>query len=314
LAVSIAVAIGATAGLIAGYFGRLFDALSSWIANVLLALPGLIVLLALYQAVGASVWASMAVFGVLLSPGFYRLTRNQVIAVKNELYIDAARVSGLSNARIIGRHVLSAVRSPIIIQISIVAGIAIIIQAGLAFLGLGDTDSWGGQLSGAFQAIRQNGRLVFWPGFSIGLTVMSFVLLANAIRDGLRRQRAGLAGEPQRTATTELSAEANLGSELDRDALLVVENLTVGYGGGDHPNVVVDHVTFHVSKGEVLGLVGESGSGKSQPPSPCRACSRRAAASSTGRSGSATANWSAWAPGPTGGSGAGRSPTSHRSR
>jgi peptide/nickel transport system permease protein len=264
LAVAVAVSLGATSGLIAGYFGRTFDAVSSWIANVILALPGMIVLLALYQAVGASVYSSMAVFGVLLAPGFFRLTRNQVIAVKHELYIDAAKVSGLSNARIIGRHVLSAVRSPIIIQISIVAGIAIIIQAGLSFLGLGDSNSWGGQLSGAFQSIRQKGTLVIWPGAAIALTVMSFVLLANAIRDALRRQRAGLSSEPQRTADPELAATASLTGEIDRDALLVVDGLTIGYGSSVRPKVVVDNVSFHVAEGEILGLVGESGSGKSQ--------------------------------------------------
>ena len=150
----------------------------------------------------------MAIFGVLLFPGFFRLTRNQVIAVKHELYIDAAKVSGLSNARIIGRHVLSAVRSPIIIQISIVAGIAVIIQSGLAFLGLGDPDSWGGQLNSAYQAIRQKGTLIIWPGLAIALTVMSFVLLGNAIRDALRRQRAGLGSEPQKQADPSVTAAA----------------------------------------------------------------------------------------------------------
>jgi peptide/nickel transport system permease protein len=160
--------------------------------------------------------------------------------------------------------VLSAVRSPIIIQISIVAGIAIIIQAGLSFLGLGDPNSWGGQLAGAFQAIRQKGTLVIWPGAAIALTVMSFVLLANATRDALRRQRAGLGSEPQRAPAPELAATASLTGQINRDALLVVDGLTIAYGSPERPKIVVDDVSFHIAEGEILGLVGESGSGKSQ--------------------------------------------------
>jgi peptide/nickel transport system permease protein len=93
---------------------------------------------------------------------------------------------------------------------------------------------------------------------------MSFVLLANAIRDALRRQRAGLGSEPQKEVDPSLAAAVNLTGDLDRDALLVVDGLTVAYGSDLHPTVVVDDVSFHVAEGEVLGIVGESGSGKSQ--------------------------------------------------
>jgi ABC-type dipeptide/oligopeptide/nickel transport system permease subunit len=138
IAVFVALVLGTTAGLLAGYFGRVFDSVASWVANAILALPAMIVLLALYQTLGGSMHLSMVVFGVMIAPGYFRLVRNQVISVKNEPYVEAAHVAGLSNLRIIVRHILQVIRSPIIIQTAIVAGIAIVIQSGLEFLGLGD--------------------------------------------------------------------------------------------------------------------------------------------------------------------------------
>ena len=84
--------------------------------------------------IGPSVWLAMLIFGVLLAPSFYRLVRGAVVNVKNELYVDAARVAGLSDPRIISRHVLGVVRGPIIIQASMILAIALFIQAGLEFL------------------------------------------------------------------------------------------------------------------------------------------------------------------------------------
>lgn len=138
ITVSVAAVIGVTTGLIAGYFGGWFDAVTGWAANLLIVLPGTIVLVTLFSLIGPQVLVSMAVLGVLIAPSFYRLVRNQVIAVKNELYVDAARVSGVGNARIIGRHILYVVRAPIILLCATVAGIAIVVQAGLEFIGLGD--------------------------------------------------------------------------------------------------------------------------------------------------------------------------------
>ena len=122
----------------AGYYGKWFESTSSWITNVLMALPGIVVLLAARAVLGPSLWTIMVIFGILLAPAFYRLVVAAVSGVRHELFVDAARVSGVSDARIIARHILTVVRAPIIIQASIVAGIAIAIQAGLDFLGLGD--------------------------------------------------------------------------------------------------------------------------------------------------------------------------------
>ena len=104
-------------------------------ADVLLSVPGMVVLLAVIAAFGSSIPITMTAFGVVLSPHLFRLTRAQTIAVRNNLYVDAARVAGLSDARIIARHIVYVMQAPVIIQSSNLAGIAIIVQSGLEFLG-----------------------------------------------------------------------------------------------------------------------------------------------------------------------------------
>ena len=152
LALVIALVIGVIAGLIAGYYHGWFDTVSSWVAGLLMALPGIVLLLAARAVLGPSMWMAMAIFGVLMSPAFFRLVYAAVTAVRSELYVDAARVAGLSDLRIIGRHILTVVRAPVIIQSAMVLGIAIAIQAGLDFLGLGDMSipTWGTMLNDGF--------------------------------------------------------------------------------------------------------------------------------------------------------------------
>lgn len=107
--------------------------------------------------------------------------------MRNELYVDAARVSGLSDTRIVSRHILAAVRAPLIIVAAGTVGAGIAIQAGLEFLGLGDPSSptWGGMLNDAFLNIYSAPLNVLWPGLAIGLTIGALSLFANALRDAL---------------------------------------------------------------------------------------------------------------------------------
>jgi peptide/nickel transport system permease protein len=281
VALAVALVIGLTAGLIAGYYGGWFDSVSSWLTGLMMALPGMVVLLAARAVVGPSMWLSMMIFGVLLSPAFFRLVYASVTAVRNELYVDAARVSGLSDVRIIGRHILTVVRAPVIIQSAMVLGIAIAIQAGLEFLGLGDRSipTWGSMLNDGFINIFKSPTLVLWPALVIGLVCVALTLLANAMRDELEHSR-GPVRKSRKAAAAASAIEADGAAEKRGPAavvhphepgdgagelLLQVSDLGVGYDQPDGSTThVVNHVNLTVHRGEVHGLVGESGSGKTQ--------------------------------------------------
>lgn len=265
LAVVVALALGVPSGLVAGYYGKSVDVILGWVSNLLIALPGIVVLLALRPVTGSSVWASMAVFGVLLAPSFFVLVRSAVSNVRNELYVDAARVAGLSDARIIRRHVLGVVRAPIIIQTAMILAIALFIQAGLDFLGFGDLSapSWGGMLNDGFLNIFRGPHLLVWPGIALGVTCGALALFANALRDAMEGS-GSVAGRRRIRSGSEEHAPSAVPAVLD-GALLEVRGLRVAYPGAPgRPKEVVLGVDLHVMPGEVVGLVGESGSGKTQ--------------------------------------------------
>lgn len=270
----VAVLLGLPAGLIAGYYKGWFDGVANWLSSLLMAAPAIVVLLVVLAQFGRSTELAMTVFGVLIAPAVFRLVRSSVIAVREELYVDAARVSGLSDGRIMARHVLPVVIAPTIIQISQLAGIAVAIQAGLDFLGLGSANqaSWGGMLSDAFQNIYTSPQLLLWPAIAIICTVTAFSLLGNALRDAMeggsrvskarrRRQPAQVNGG---TALVEAALDGQAG-KADEKALLAVQGLKVSYPQADGSETTVVHgVDLSVRRGEILAIVGESGSGKSQ--------------------------------------------------
>ena len=278
LATVVAAVIGITAGLVAGYYGKWFESASSWITTMLMALPGIVVLLAARAVLGPSLWIIMVIFGILLAPAFYRLVVAAVSGVRHELFVDAARVSGVSDARIIGRHILTVVRAPVIIQASIVAGIAIAIQAGLDFLGLGDLTipTWGNMLNDGFTNMYRDPQLVLWPAIAIAVTCIALTLFANALRDELehssrpRRRRAAAAaaaGAAQADPALPDSGTIVHDEQVSpaQSSLLRVQGLAVGYAQADGSVTrVVNDVSLDIRHGEVHGLIGESGSGKTQ--------------------------------------------------
>ncbi len=257
ISTAVALLIGVPAGLVGGYFGRWPDAVANWVANLVMALPGVVVLLALVAVDGPSLVKSMALLGFLLSPSVYRLVRGAVQRVRGELYVDAARVSGLSDWRIIRRHVLLVVRSPIIIMTPLLFGLTLMVQAGIDFLGIGEanTPSWGAMLNDASAHIFDNPLLSVWPGMAIAVTALSVMLLGTSIRDALDDVTP-----PVRAATKPVRAT---GAPIG-DALLSIEDLRVSYPTPRGDAAVVDSVTLTVHKGEIVGLVGETGCGKTQ--------------------------------------------------
>jgi ABC-type dipeptide/oligopeptide/nickel transport system ATPase component/ABC-type dipeptide/oligopeptide/nickel transport system permease subunit len=276
LTLGIAMIIGVTAGLIAGYFGGWFDAVASWFTSLTQSLPGMVVLLAAAAVLGPATWIAMSIFGVLLSPAYYRLVYTTVRAVRAELFVDAARVSGLGDISIIGRHVLGAVRAPIIIQSGILASISIGIQAGLEILGLGDSDSasWGGMLNDGFVNLFSAPQIILWPSLWIGVTTLALALFANTLRDELERtgpKSTKIKGKGKTAAQlADDAAEVDTilhaaPSRNNSNPLLSVSGLAVGYPNGlGGIKQVVHNVNLTVNRGEVVGLIGESGSGKTQ--------------------------------------------------
>ncbi|WP_328291297.1 dipeptide/oligopeptide/nickel ABC transporter permease/ATP-binding protein [Kineococcus sp. NBC_00420] len=270
IATGVALVIGVPAGLVAGYFRGWFDAIGSWVANLLMAVPAIILLLVVLSVIGQSTYLAMAVFGVLMAPGVYRLIRASVTAVREELYVDAARVAGLSDARIVRRHILPVVAAPSIIQGAQMLGVGIMIQSGLEFLGLGSSaePSWGSMLSDAFQNIYVAPMLLVWPGAALAIAVTAFALLGNVLRDAIENvevpRKAKASRKPAPVTADDRAASVPL-PEVVGDELVVLDRLQVTYPRPDgSTSVVVDGVSLTVRRGEVLGLVGESGSGKSQ--------------------------------------------------
>ena len=265
LAAGVAILIGLPSGMIAGYYGGKFDGAAGWLVNIMLALPGMIVLLTVRAAFGPSVWIAMGVFGVLLSPGYFRLVRTSVQSVRNELYVDAARVAGLSDLRIIARHIFGVVRAPIIIQTALVAGVAIAIQSALEFLGLGDptVPTWGVMVNDGFKNIYREPLTLLWPTLFIALTIAAFFILGNALRDALEDQVK--VKEKRVSARVATRGQMPAVAEGTEGHLLKVTDLGIGYPQADGSRkMVVDGVSFHVDRNEVVGIVGESGSGKTQ--------------------------------------------------
>ena len=285
IAVAVASLLGLLSGLVAGYYGKWMETIGARIADLLMALPGLVVLLAVRTVAGPSMPILMIALGIVMAGGFFRVVFAAVLGVRNELYVDAARVFRLSGTRIILRHILPAVRGPAVILAANLMAISIAIQAGLVFLGLGDlfAPGWGSLLNGGFSNIYITPLELLWPSLAIGATCVVFFLFGNVVRDELARVGAGAtgsvrerdhdeAGAPSigaasgpRTPESASASVAAAAARTDEPAALDIRGLVIGYpvaGGGNRR--VVDGVNLRVERGEVHGLIGESGSGKSQ--------------------------------------------------
>lgn len=188
VSVLIAVAIGVPFGLVSGYFGGWTDSIISRVTDALLAMPFLILAIALAAFLGPSLTNAMIAIGLSAVPIFIRLTRGQVLAVKTEDYVEGARAVGLGHVSIMARYILPNVFPPILVQATLTIATAIIAEASLSFLGLGQqppAPSWGSMLNTAKNFLTQAPWMAIWPGAGIFLVVIGFNLMGDGLRDAL---------------------------------------------------------------------------------------------------------------------------------
>ncbi|MCV2394388.1 dipeptide/oligopeptide/nickel ABC transporter permease/ATP-binding protein [Actinotalea sp. M2MS4P-6] len=276
----VAVVIGVVLGLVAGYFGGWADSAVSFYVNVLLSVPGFVIIVTVAFISGNNVVVIMASLGVVFSSAIARLVRGSTQAARNLLYVDSARVSGLSTPRIITRHVFPNVTGPLIVQTFLFLAQAFLILASLSFLGLGfdpQSPDWGQLVQQATQEINDHPWLMVPIGAALIFTVLAFNQLGAGLRESLpqnRREsmlvsdRPRVAPKPANLADRALTPDGTSGLAaprelVDEDLALDVRDLTVSFPQDAGEIAVVDTVSLHAKRGEVLGLVGESGCGKS---------------------------------------------------
>jgi peptide/nickel transport system permease protein len=263
LAVVVAFGIGIPLALAAAEHGRWVERGFSRFAELLLALPAVIILLAFVGAVGVHPWAILTVLGVLLSAAVYRVFLGQAQSLRTRLYVDAARVNGVSSLRVNLRHVLPAMLTTIAVQAAQLFAVSILIEAGLAFMGFGPSvpaPSWGGLIADASQSVYADPWLMVPTGVVLALTVIAANVLADAV-GGERERASGASSRPRRPVVPVASGvpSGDAAPARDAGALLEVRGLTVAVADGP---ALVTGVSFALLPGAVLGLVGESGCGK----------------------------------------------------
>jgi peptide/nickel transport system permease protein len=190
-AITLAIVLGIPTGLVAGYTGRKIDAALNRVADVLLALPPLILALAIVGILGPGLTNAMIAIGVIMAPRFFRLARAAATSVRSETYIEATRAMGCSQSRILFRHVLPNSSGPILVQLTFALGSAVTAEASLSFLGLGakpPTASWGSMVRDGFTHVFDTRFQLVAPSLMIFLTILAFTVLGDALRDALGRQ------------------------------------------------------------------------------------------------------------------------------
>lgn len=266
LAVLVYALFGMTLGMLAGYLRGWTDRVIVAALDVMLSVPAVIITLAVLAIFYQSNVAAMLTIGFFASAGLARIIRSSCIALREELFVDAARVSGLGPARIMARHILPRLTGQVLVPVFLFSGNALAIQTGLGFLGLATpapAPSWGGMVGDAAQIMQQDPYLLFVSGGVIGLMSLSFGLVGDGLRDLEQDRRQSTGGRLRRPAPAADTQDAATSPDRPPEgAVLAVRDYSIAFATAQGPRTVVDSVGFTVRPGEIFGLVGESGSGK----------------------------------------------------
>jgi peptide/nickel transport system permease protein len=271
--VGVSTLIGVPVGLLAGYLRGVVDTVANFGADVLFAMPGLVVVLAVAAVTDNNIALMAIVFGVLTSGATYRVARNATAGARSMPYVDAALVSRVPRRRILARHILPNLAGPLTVQTFIQYSGTFLFLTSLSFLGLGfspETPSWGQLALTAAQNMYVNPWMMVPVGFVLIATVLALNLVGFAILRGLtshrrprtvprprKDRRDANADHNDPKATTPLRVAA---SEHGDGSALVIEDLQIAFGSAE--TLAVAGVNLVVQRGEAFGLVGESGSGK----------------------------------------------------
>ena len=188
VAVGISIVCGGTFGALAGYYGGKLDNIIMRIMDIFLAVPSILLAIAIVSALGPSIINLMVAISVSNIPRYARIVRASVLSIRDQEFVEAARAIGANNARIIFRHIIPNSLAPVIVQGTLGVASAILSTAGLSFIGLGiqpPAPEWGSMLSGGRQYLRYAWWVTTFPGVAIMITILSLNLLGDGLRDAL---------------------------------------------------------------------------------------------------------------------------------
>jgi peptide/nickel transport system permease protein len=188
IAVGLSGLVGVLLGLLAGYLGGWFDTVATLINDVIFAFPTILLAIAIIAMLGSSLANVMLAIAIVNTPTFMRVVRGSTLSVRRTAYVEAARAVGVPTWRILARHVFPNVTAPLIVHASLNFAFAVLAEASLAFLGLGNkppAPSWGSMVSTSYGFLQQAPWAALFPGLAIALTVLGFNLLGDGLRDAL---------------------------------------------------------------------------------------------------------------------------------